>query len=238
MRAPVHPERIGEQAREDEEREPVAEHETGQATNHRRMIAFGPTVRRAIHEFAGQGPGPNVMVGVMQTELLVRSAQAGDADSREALARAWLPAVYGVALARKRNRASAEDLTQEAFYRACAKLRTLRNPARFGPWVLRIVRNAARDVARRDDPKLRMGSTRIASFDPPGRDEPLPGENAAVDAWRGLPEDERLICWLKVMQDLPLREIASLLGTSKSAVGRSYQRGLAKMRRELKHVRV
>ncbi|MDJ0973255.1 MAG: sigma-70 family RNA polymerase sigma factor [Planctomycetota bacterium] len=169
----------------------------------------------------------------MQTEQLVRSAQAGDGDSREALARAWLPVVYGVALARTRNRAAAEDLTQEAFFRAFAKLETLRNPARFGPWILRIVKNAARDLARRGEHR-----TRVAAFDPPSPEEPLPGENAAVDAWRGLPEEERLVCWLKVMQDLSLREIASLIGSSKSAVGRLYSKGLARMRRELSHVRV
>lgn len=169
----------------------------------------------------------------MQTEQLVRSAQAGDGDSREALARAWLPVVYGVALARTKNRAAAEDLTQEAFYRAFARLASLRQPSRFGPWILRIVKNAARDLARRG-----ARDTRVAAFDPPAPEAPFPGENAAVDAWRSLPETERLVCWLKVMQDLPLREIASLLGSSKSAVGRLYQRGLERMRRELSHVRV
>lgn len=171
------------------------------------------------------------MVGAMQTEALVRSAQAGDADSREALARAWLPAVYGVALARTRNVGAAEDLTQEAFYRAFAKLGTLRKPSRFGPWIFRIVRNAATDLARRGG-----RDTRVASFDPPARELPLPGENGAVDAWRALPEDTRLVCWLKVMQDLPLREIASLLSLSKSAVHRLYQEGLHRMREELRHV--
>lgn len=169
----------------------------------------------------------------MRTELLVKAAQAGDADSREALARAWLPAVYGVALARMRNVAAAEDLTQEAFFRAFAKLSTLRNPARFGPWIMRIVRNAARDVVRRGD-----RHTQVASFDPPAVEHPLPGENGTVDAWRRLPEDLRLVCWLKVVQDLSLREIASLLGLSKSAIGRMVKRGLAQMRRELSHVRI
>lgn len=167
----------------------------------------------------------------MRMELLVKAAQSGDADSREALARAWLPAVYGVALARTRNVAAAEDLTQEAFFRAFAKLGTLRNPARFGPWILRIVRNAARDVARRGH-----RYTQVASFDPPAVEEPLPGENDAVDAWRRLPEDQRLACWLQVVQGLTLREIASLLGLSKSAVGRMVKRGVARMRRELSHV--
>ncbi len=165
------------------------------------------------------------------TEMLVRKAQAGDIESREALAHAWLPRVYGVALACTGRAAEAEDLTQEAFYRAFGKLDSLRNPERFGPWICQIVRNAARDLRRRPAPPAALGDAqeqlrergRSADTDTTG----------AVRAWRELPEDQRLVCWLKVMQGMPFREIANLTGTSKSAVYRLYGKGLTRLRKEM-----
>ncbi len=164
------------------------------------------------------------------TEALVTRARAGDAESREALAHAWLPSVYGVALACTGRAGEAEDLAQEAFSRAFGKLDTLRDPARFGPWICQIVRNAARDLRRRPTPPAALGEAQ----------EMLPDDRRhtadasdAVRAWRGLPEDQRLVCWLKVMQGMPFREIANLTGTSKSAVYRLYGKGLARLREEM-----
>lgn len=42
----------------------------------------------------------------------------------------------------------AQDLTQEVFLRAYAKLSELKNPDRFGPWLLGMARNVAREYRR------------------------------------------------------------------------------------------
>lgn len=175
--------------------------------------------------------GPCVFLGVMELEQTVRCAQQGDRDAREALARYWLPVVYAAAIARTRRAAEADDLTQEAFVRAFRRLDTLRIPSRFGPWLLQIVRNAARDQARRRRPE-----SGLATWDPPARESSAPGESPALDAWRALPEMQRLVCWLNVVLDVPVREIATLVGVSKSTVGRWLERGIARMRTETRHV--
>ena len=167
----------------------------------------------------------------MNGEALVRKAQRGDAASREDLARAWLPRVYGAALARTRDAATAEDLTQEAFYRAFRKLDGLKDPARFGPWVLQIVRNAARDLHRRErgTQQLDDAAQRLAAE----ADTDVAASRETLAAWRALPEDERLVCWLKIVDGLAFRDIGELLGVSKSAVYRTYVKGLARMRKEM-----
>ena len=164
----------------------------------------------------------------MSDEALIRRAREGDAASREHLARRWLGRAYAAALSKVGHAADAEDLVQEAFYRAFRQLGSLRDPARFGPWLLQIVRNAARDLHRRS------GRRR------PLEDEALvpaaharPAEGGALQAWRQLPDDERLVCWLKVMDGLPFRDIAALLGCSKSAAYRIYTKGIERLRREL-----
>jgi len=168
------------------------------------------------------------------TEAMVRKAQAGDSESREALAYAWLPSVYGVALACTGRAADAEDLTQEAFYRAFGKLHSLRDPARFGPWISQIVRNAARDLRRRPKPPTALGEAQEHLPERSHIDTRSEADaTGAVKAWQGLAEDQRLVCWLKVMQGMPFREIANLLGSSKSAVYRLYGKGLAQLRKDM-----
>ncbi len=168
----------------------------------------------------------------LEQQALVERARSGDRSAREALAAKWLPIVHGVALARTGDAAAAEDLTQEAFLKAFAALERLRNAARFGPWLMRIVRNAVTDRLRRR--QREQGQP----VEEEHYEQPEPGESPVVDAWRSLPEDERLVCWLGVMQDLPLRAIATLLEISKSRAHRLMQQGLARMRTELSHVEV
>ena len=147
-------------------------------------------------------------------------------SDREAWARAWLPRVYGVALALTRRPADAEDLAQEALVKALREPEAHRSAATFGPWIVRVIRNAWIDRSRR------AGRQR-----PLAAPDEVPARHTAgagsVVAWGALPEDERLVCWLKISVGSTLREIAELLGTSKSAVDRTFRKGLDRLRKEL-----
>lgn len=169
----------------------------------------------------------------MSDEALIRRAAGGDVTSREVLATRWLGRAYATALGKVGNPADAEDIVQEAFYRAFRKLAGLKDPSRFGPWLLQIVRNAARDLQRRGGrsrPLTAEGEIPDASLPQDGTPA---SDGSAVAAWRALPDDQRLVCWLKVMDGLPFRDIAALLGSSKSATYRLYTKGIARLRREL-----
>lgn len=165
----------------------------------------------------------------MRMDDLVRRARAGHDGSREALARQWLAPAYGVALAVTGRAQDAEEVVQEAFYRAFRSLRTLRNPKRFGPWLIQIVRNAARDRHRLRESARSVSDADRAVSDPDVVDEEV------VTAWRRLPDDERLVVWLKVVDGMTIRALADLLGTSKSAVDRTFRRGLGRLRKEVSH---
>ena len=159
-----------------------------------------------------------------------RKAQAGDPASREALARAWLRPAYGVALALTGRAADAEDATQEAFCRAFASLPTLRNPGS-----LRSLAGADRAgtscATAGAVPRRRACWATPTTRSPTGTEPARDGD--AVQAWRHLPEDERLVCWLKIVDGMTVRALADLLGTSKSAVDRTFRRGLARLRGEM-----
>ena len=86
------------------------------------------------------------------TELttLVERARDGDRAAYGELVERFQPTVYAVALARLRNPAEAQELTQEVFLHAMRKLDQLRDAACFAGWLRQItVRMAINRLTRR-----------------------------------------------------------------------------------------
>lgn len=149
-------------------------------------------------------------------------------EAREALVRAWWLRLHGLALAVSGRAQEAEDLVQEAFARALRSPRLPRDPAAQGAWLSTILRNVFTDRLRR----LRTERALV----PPGRRPAAPAPTDPVERAEAslarLPEEERLVCWLRLVAEVPFREIALLLSTSKSAVDRTFRRALARLREE------
>lgn len=81
---------------------------------------------------------------------LVSATIAGDRNAFEVLVRRYARAAYSVALAATGIPADAEDAVQDAFVQAFEHLRDCRAPDRFASWLLRIVRNRAHNIRRRE----------------------------------------------------------------------------------------
>jgi RNA polymerase sigma-70 factor, ECF subfamily len=92
---------------------------------------------------------PIALVNPTPDEELVRRMGRGDAWAEEALYRRHFAAVFRTALRLLENRADAEDVVQEVFIAAFADIRSLRDPAAFGPWALGITVHRAHRYFRR-----------------------------------------------------------------------------------------
>jgi RNA polymerase sigma factor (sigma-70 family) len=79
---------------------------------------------------------------------LVEQVRAGSLDAFATLYRRHAGAVRTALTDNVHDRERRQDLVQETFTRALAKLASLREPAQFRPWVLQIARNAAIDDLR------------------------------------------------------------------------------------------
>src|SRR5262245_41576591 len=89
-------------------------------------------------------------MSAIEVELLVSRAQLGDGRAYGELVERFQTTVYGVALARLRNAAEAQELTQEVFVHGLRKLPQLRDPRCFAAWLLRMtVRMALNRLSRR-----------------------------------------------------------------------------------------
>lgn len=80
---------------------------------------------------------------------LVEQAQRGDAEAFDSLARLVGDRCLAIAVRILRDVDLAEDAVQGALITAWRELRTLRDPARFEPWLHRILTNACYAEARR-----------------------------------------------------------------------------------------
>ncbi len=81
-------------------------------------------------------------------ELVARARLGDEAAFGELVVRYRRPA-YTVSLSITGKHEDAEDVAQEAFLVALARLDECRNPDRFGGWFLTIARNRARNLVRR-----------------------------------------------------------------------------------------
>src|SRR5205807_2608985 len=61
--------------------------------------------------------------------------------------------VRAVALGASRDPSTVQDLTQECFLRAFRSLASLRDPDRFGPWVVGIAKQLVREQRRKRRPR-------------------------------------------------------------------------------------
>ena len=89
---------------------------------------------------------------------LVEAARCGDAGALGELVRRHQRYVFAVALSLVGDPAEAEDLAQEAFIRALRNLDLLADPAKFAPWVRRIVFGVCIDWLRAFRPELYRSS--------------------------------------------------------------------------------
>jgi RNA polymerase sigma-70 factor (ECF subfamily) len=164
---------------------------------------------------------PVALVNPTPDEDLVQRLGQGDAWAEEALYRRHFAAVFRTALRLLENRADAEDVVQDVFVAAFADIRSLRDPAAFGQWILGIAVHRAHRYFRRrrllraiglgrpDDP-VTLDEMACADTDPAVR-EAL----ALVDReLRKLPPRKRAAWVLRRIEGYSLEEVAAACACS------------------------
>ena len=177
----------------------------------------------------------NSLTTIASDAKLVRRAQARSNAAFETLVWRYQKKAFAIAHAIGVDTAEREDLVQEAFLHAFRSLAQLKEPAAFGAWFLRIVRNLARkNVTRR---------RRVLPIDDPGTiEEPPPNlstyslpemRRELERALRSLPEATRETILLYYYEGLSSRRVARTLGVSHTAVRSRLKRGRDALRDQL-----
>ncbi|MDP9190762.1 MAG: sigma-70 family RNA polymerase sigma factor, partial [Acidobacteriota bacterium] len=136
-----------------------------------------------------------------------------------------------------RNAHDAEDLAQEAFVKAYENIGRFREGQPFGPWIYRIVTNAALDV-RKHRSKFRHET--IADTQPAGRrdDATLPAMSNEIaqridTAIEELPEMQRIVARLHLVEEFSHDEIAGMMDLSDGTVRSHLSLARRKLREKL-----
>ena len=125
------------------------------------------------------------------------------------------------------------DLTQECFLRAVRNLARLREPERFGAWVVGIARQVARERKRslRRDRHRFVGEPLEVACDANDADavEDADGIEAILHKLSELDERERLAIHAYYLEGRDVRQAAELLGLSRSGTYALLARAVARL---------
>lgn len=164
---------------------------------------------------------------------LVQRAQAGDFDAFSELVGAHKTKLYNLALKMTGNELDAEDIVQDTFMKAIDKIDQFRGEASFGTWLYSIALNQTRMALAKDKrTDLRpieeylpahAHSDEGAEFsvfdwqDPHKLLERDQLRSAIDKAIKELPVQYREAFVLRYIDELPIKEVAELIGESVAA---------------------
>ncbi len=164
-----------------------------------------------------------------EDDPLLAAARTGDEASFERLIQPHLGVGFRLARAMLHDDSEAEDVVQDAMFRAWHSLRQVRSSAQIKGWFLTIVANRSRSIR-----KTRRWSE-IAWPDLSGR-SPSPADSVVrrqdlIRALRRLRPEERAVVHLRFYEDMSNKDVAEALGISTAAAR-------TRLHRALRHLRV
>ena len=138
--------------------------------------------------------------------------------------------LYRTARSILRNEQDAQDAVQEAVTQAFARLHTLRDPAKFKPWLLRILVNTCYGACRRRRSTVYLEAVEETLAAPQSDCEERMSLWSAV---MRLPEEQKAVVTLFYYEDLPLRAISEVLGVTQGTVKTRLSRARGRLRQML-----
>jgi RNA polymerase sigma-70 factor (ECF subfamily) len=162
----------------------------------------------------------------MQSDAqIVRQVRAGDRPAYGILVERYERMVRATALRHCGNHHAAEDASQEAFVIGLKRLEALRDPERFGGWILAI----ARRTAGRWKARAARGPIYVGDLETLGGGEPLSTQSRELlELVERLPAQEQSVVALRYLNGHSVGEIAEItarpLGTVTKQLSRACQR--------------
>ena len=130
------------------------------------------------------------------------------------------------------NADTAEELTQETFYRALRSLKKYKGDSSVYTWLCSIARNAWLEELRKRRKHTDEEITELIEDTSPRPDEEAESEDSRIRLLKrihSLPETEKEIILLRASQELSFREIGEIFGKSENWARVTYYRAKQKL---------
>jgi RNA polymerase sigma-70 factor, ECF subfamily len=174
----------------------------------------------------------NELLTEPEAPSLLRDAQAGDLKAFEILLEPLLDPAYRLAVVMLQDRTEAEDVLQEAAFRAWKSLQSFRRDrSSLKPWFLTIVANQCRQTRRTRWWSVLRGPMLVR--------EPMEPEDTALErsdlarAIAKLGREDRVALHLYFGLDMPIDQVTRLLGVSPRGAKSRIHRTLKRLRLNL-----
>ena len=167
----------------------------------------------------------------------IERAREGDGDAFDSLVVRWSRRVTSLAWTVTGSRNAAEEVAQETFVRAWETLGRFRPGLPFGPWILRIATNLAIDHLRHEKRFETFESAPDLAVDriesPEVRAESSESLVRIAKAIAALPEMQRIVAQLFLVEEYDHVEIAAMTGLAQGTVRSHLSIARAKLREAL-----
>ena len=161
-----------------------------------------------------------------EDQILVRRVLEADPESFGELCRRYYHSLVAVADSILLDHHLAEDAAQEALAAACRQLTRLKKPEQFGPWIIAICRNVARDMLR----ELQRQRKPVQPCQDLERDCDQDDQGAILaEALQQLPQHLREVVFLRFYDGMSYRQMANILGITEQVIDGRIRRAKKKM---------
>lgn len=173
---------------------------------------------------------------IPKDDMLIEQYKKGDSDSFEVLFERYRKPVFNYVLGMLHDRAAAEDVFQETFYRILRNVNRYRPGGTFSGFVYTIANNMAIDYLRKKK-RMKESSLYDEGDEMRGAVELQAGQGESPErifensetgrmvraAIRSLPLEQRQVLLLREYCDIPFREISRIVGCPlNTALGRMH----------------
>lgn len=166
--------------------------------------------------------------------ILVAQAAAGNSSAFCELVERYRDAVCAIAYSYLGNFDDVQDIAQEAFVQAYTQLGSLREPAKFGPWLRRIINNLCAEAIRRDRNTSSLDDLEENAM-PVSLDDPQRAASRIIvrDALAKLSEEKRVTTTLFYINGYSHAEVASFLEVPLATVRSRLQSAKRQLSKEM-----
>lgn len=149
----------------------------------------------------------------MSEKKLVEKAIKGNEDAFLKLIHSYQEALYRTAISYLKNEGDALEAVQEVTYRAYRSLRTVKEPAYFKTWLIRIMMNYCQDVLKKS--KREVPQDRVLGMQGVSKDFTF---LEVEEALSNLSDYERELLHLKYFEDVKIKDIALMWNTPEGTI--------------------
>lgn len=146
----------------------------------------------------------------------------------------YYPLAYRIAFSQVRNRADAEDISQEVFIRLLLHGQEYGSGEHEKAWMIRVTLNLCKDLQKSKWQKSRVGMEAVPERELEQSELPFLKEDETLALVLELSENYKNCLYLFYYEDYSIKEIAEIMGMQENTVKTNLRRGREKLKELLK----